>query len=184
MTERSSDFLKMNFLDAAMKDPQIILYAGIGVTAFIILLMLFFLITMKMDLSDMKKRYKKMMGGSNGEDLETMLTRNTNEILRFGEELEKISDDIKRVDSILERAITRVAIVRFDAFEDTSAELSYCLALLDDNNTGVIISTINGREESRSYAKPIINGKPSQFKLTKEEEQVLRDASEKKGVMI
>lgn len=174
----------MSFLNIAMPDNQIFLFAGIGIFVFIFLVMLFSLITMKMDLSDMKKRYKKMMGVSEGEDIETMLTRNTNEIIRFGEELEKISDDIRRANNILEHAITRVAIVRFDAFEDTSAELSYCLALLDDNNTGVIISTINGREESRSYAKPVINGKPSQYKLTKEEEQVLRDASEKKGIMI
>lgn len=173
----------MSFLNAAMTDTQFFLFVAIGVTAFIILVMSFFLITMKMDLSDMKKRYKKMMVGSEGEDIETMLTRNTNEIFRFGEELERLSQDARRLDYIVERAITRVAIVRFDAFEDTSAELSYCLALLDDNNTGVIISTINGREESRSYAKPIINGRSSQYKLTKEEEQVLRDASEKKGVM-
>lgn len=169
----------MKFLEDAMNNPQMLLMAGAGVAIFIILIMLFFIITMKMDLSDMKKRYKKMMAGAEGEDLETMFTRNTNEILRFSEELQKLSDDVVRIDSILERAITRVSIVRFNAFEDTSSDLSYCIALLDDNNTGVIISAINGREESRSYAKPIINGQPAPYKLTKEEEQVLNDAAGK-----
>lgn len=167
-----------------MTNSQTILLAGIGITVFIILVMLFFLITMKMDLSDMKKRYRKMMVGSEGEDIETMLTRNTNEILRFSEELERLSENVERVDSILERAITRVSIVRFNAFEDTSSDLSYCIALLDDNNTGVIISAINGREESRSYAKPIIKGEPAPYKLTKEEEQVLNDAAGKGRLVV
>lgn len=174
----------MNFLNAAMTNSSNILFAGIGITVFVILMMIFFLVTMKMDLSDMKKRYRKMMVGSEGEDIETLLTKNTNKILRFSEELERLSSDVGRIDSILERAITRVSIVRFNAFEDTSSELSYCIALLDDNNTGVIISAINGREESRSYAKPIINGKPAQYKLTKEEEQALNDAAEKGRLVV
>ena len=78
---------------------------------------------------------------------------------------------------LLDKAITRVAMVRFDAFEDTSSDLSYCVALLDNNNTGIIISGINGREEARTYAKPIVNGESVHYKLTKEEEQALREAS-------
>ena len=169
----------MNFLNDMMNNTntQFFLFAGIGIIIFI---MLIFMIMMKMDLSAMQRRYKKMMVGSEGEDIETMLTRNTNEIVRFAEDQKKLSEDIQRISNILEHAITRVSIIRFNAFEDTGSDLSYCIALLDDNNTGVIISAINGREESRSYAKPIINGKPSQYKLTQEEEKVLQDATGKR----
>ena len=46
-------------------------------------------------------------------------------------------------------------------------------SLLDNNNTGIIISGINGREEARTYAKPIVNGDSVQYKLTKEEEKLM-----------
>ena len=169
----------MSFLNGAMTDIQFFLFAGISVVIF---LMLIFIIMMKMDLSSMERRYKKMMVGSEGESLETMFTRNTNEIIKFSEEQKKLIEDVQRMDSILEHAITRVSIVRFNAFEDTSSDLSFCIALLDDNNTGVIISAINGREDSRSYAKPVINGKPSKYKLTKEEERALQNASTNAGI--
>lgn len=164
----------MGSLTAALTNTQFYVIAALG---FIIFIMLFLIITMKMDISDMQRRYKKMMAGSEGENIEAMLTRNTDEVAKFAEEQQKTNDDIKRIEDLLERAITRVAVVRFNAFEDTSSELSYCVALLDDNKNGVIISAINGREESRSYAKPIENGMSSQYKLTKEEEQALREAS-------
>lgn len=164
----------MGFLSAAMSDIQTYLFAAYGVIIFILLVLVVF---MRMELSDMQRRYKKMMGSSSGENLEALFTRNTDEISRFSADQKNMGDDIRRIDSLLEKAITRVSVVRFNAFEDTSADMSYCVALLDDNNNGVIISTINGREESRSYAKPIENGLSSQYKLTKEEEQALREAN-------
>lgn len=167
----------MSFLNGVTADNQIFLFALIGM-GIIIFIMLFFMITMKMDISNMQNRYKKMMVGSEGENLELLLTRNTNEIVRFSEEQQKLSDNVRRIEKILERAITKVAMMRFNAFENTGSDLSFCIALLDDNNSGVIISSINGREEARTYAKPIVNGSPSQYKLTKEEEHVLREASE------
>ena len=55
--------------------------------------------------------------------------------------------------------------------------MSYCIALLDAENSGVIISSLTGRDFSRSYVKPIEKGESPTYKLTKEEEQALRDAS-------
>ena len=163
----------MGVLNAAMSNMQSYLFIGYGVLIFILLILV---LIMKMDLSDMRLRYKKMMAGSEGESLEALFTKNTDEISRFSSEQKDVVENIRRIDDLLSKAITRVAVVRFNAFADTSSEMSFCVALLDDNNNGVIISAINGREESRSYAKPIENGS-SEYKLTKEEEQALREAS-------
>ena len=74
-------------------------------------------------------------------------------------------------------SLSRVAVVHFDAFEKTGNNLSWCLALLDRNNNGVVISSICGQETERSYAKPIEDGRaPSGYKLTREEEQALSQA--------
>ena len=144
---------------------------------FIFLIMLFIIITMKMDISDMQRRYKKMMVGAEGSDIEKMLTEHSDRMDRITQEQKNLGGEIEEISNLLEKAITRVAIVRFDAFDNTSSEMSYCIALLDDNSTGVIISAINGREEARCYAKPIVNGTSPQYKLTQEEEQALQEAS-------
>ena len=69
------------------------------------------------------------------------------------------------------------SVLHFDAFEKTGQGLSWCVALLDRNNNGVILSSICGQETERSYVKPIEAGRVSDnYKLTKEEEQVLRQA--------
>lgn len=163
----------MSVLNAAMTNMQSYLFIGYGVMIFVLIILVFII---KMDLSDMQRRYKKMMAGASGEDLETLLTRSTDEIARFSTEQRDVVERVRRIDDLLAKAITRVAVVKFNAFADTTSDMSYCVALLDDNNSGVIISAINGRDESRSYAKPIENGS-SEYKLTKEEEQALREAS-------
>ena len=55
------------------------------------------------------------------------------------------------------------------------SDLSYAVALLDAENNGVILSSIFGREDSRSYVKPIEGGK-STYTLTDEEQQALQKA--------
>ena len=143
----------------------------------IFLIMLFVIISTKMDLSEMRLRYKKMMTTSEGADLEQLLTNNASKIKRSLAEIERLDGEISAIKNIMDRAITRVAIVRYDAFEDISSDLSFSIALLDDNNSGIIISALNGRDSSSTYAKPIENGISTKYKLSKEEEQVLREAS-------
>jgi Protein of unknown function (DUF4446) len=54
-------------------------------------------------------------------------------------------------------AIQNFHLVRYDAFEDMGGRLSFSAALLDDHGDGLVITSINGRTETRTYAKPIRN---------------------------
>jgi uncharacterized protein YlxW (UPF0749 family) len=53
------------------------------------------------------------------------------------------------------QAMRHVAVVRYDAFTDTGGQLSWSLALLDDSGSGVVLTSIQGRNESRTYAKNV-----------------------------
>ncbi|TVP63191.1 MAG: DUF4446 family protein [Nitriliruptor sp.] len=68
----------------------------------------------------------------------------------------------------LRRDLSHVAIVRYDAFEDMGGALSFSAALLDERGHGLVISAINGRSETRSYAKAIVAG-DSEHSLSAEE---------------
>ena len=52
-------------------------------------------------------------------------------------------------------ALRHLAVVRYDAFGDMGGALSWSLALLDDGGDGVVLTSIHGRSEARSYAKSV-----------------------------
>lgn len=72
-------------------------------------------------------------------------------------------------------AVQRVGLVRFDAFEDMGGQLSFAVALLDAAGDGVVLSSINGRSETRVYAKQVERGS-SRHNLSGEEEEAIRRA--------
>jgi hypothetical protein len=73
------------------------------------------------------------------------------------------------------RALRDVAIVRYDALHEMSGQLSFSLALLNAVGDGVVLSSINGRAETRTYAKPVRAGKAVQ-ELSPEEAQAVHSA--------
>lgn len=75
----------------------------------------------------------------------------------------------------LQTSVRKVGLVRFDAFDDMGGNLSFATALLDEKGNGLVITSISGRQESRSYAKKIINGE-SEIALSKEEKEAIAQA--------
>lgn len=145
-----------------------------ALTAFLLLLVLYLLVTV----SRLKARYRQMMtGDETGRDFESMLLRHIEETHAVAAENRDLQADNRRISELLDRAVTRVGVVRFRAFEDMGSDLSYAVALLDAHNNGVVLSSIFGREDSRSYVKPIEAGK-STYPLTAEEDEAIRQASQ------
>lgn len=70
----------------------------------------------------------------------------------------KIDADYAEMKSLFTKSIQKVAVHRFCAFADMGGDLSYAVALLDNQNNGVIFSSIFGRQDSCTYVKPIENG--------------------------
>jgi hypothetical protein len=73
------------------------------------------------------------------------------------------------------RALRDLAIIRYDALNEMSGQLSFSVALLNAAGDGVVISSINGRSETRTYAKVVLGGTGTQ-ELSPEEEQAVRSA--------
>ncbi len=71
-------------------------------------------------------------------------------------------------------ALKNLAVVRYDAFEGTGGQLSWSLAILDDNGAGVLITSIHGRTEARTYAKSIVDWSCGQPLSSEEAEAVSR----------
>jgi hypothetical protein len=72
-------------------------------------------------------------------------------------------------------ALRHLAVVRYDAFGDMGGHLSWSLALLDDAGNGVVLTSIHGRSDARSYAKNV-TAWTSQQQLSPEEDEAIAHA--------
>jgi len=100
----------------------------------------------------------------------------------FAELREYVEDAAERLDARLadterrlDGAVTRHALVRYDAYNEMSGHQSVSIALLDSNRCGIVLSSIAHRDQARLYAKQIQGGN-SELRLSPEEEEVLRIA--------
>jgi len=63
----------------------------------------------------------------------------------------------------------KINITRYNPFEDIGGDQSFILSILDQDNSGVVVSSLHNRDVTRVYAKPIKNGEGDNITLSKEE---------------
>jgi hypothetical protein len=107
--------------------------------------------------------------------LRGVLQGQANQIKRLEDAVRALNRTDKKQDVQIRGSVRKVALVRYDAFEDVGGRLSFSCAMLDDQGTGVVLTSINGRQETRVYAKPI-NGGRSTYNLSSEEDEAIRQA--------
>lgn len=82
---------------------------------------------------------------------------------------------IKQIKSGLRDSLNHIAVVRYDALDNLSGRYSFSAAIVDDYGDGLIITTIHGRADTRSYLKEIMGGK-SEIDLSPEEQDAISTA--------
>lgn len=156
-----------------MHNPQML--AQLGLAAVVVA----WLVVLTVRQSRLRQRYAQMMSGEEtGATFEQMMLDHIKATDALAVDNRAIHDSLHEIADLLSRAVTRVAVVRFSAFENVGGDLSYAVAMLDAHNNGVVFSSLFAREDSRSYAKPIVAGK-STYPLTNEETQALKQAMAK-----
>lgn len=159
-----------NILEFLKSDMFLIIISVVCIVLFI------GLIALMIKLSKLNKYYKtfinKLGNGNNiEEDLETFMYR----VEKVEKQNGEINEFIKTLDNDLRKCIQKIGIVRYNAFKDTGSDLSFTLALLDENNNGVVLNGIYSREMSNIYAKPVEKGK-SKYTLSDEEKEAISKA--------
>jgi hypothetical protein len=107
--------------------------------------------------------------------LEALLEVQTAKIERLEQAVRAMHATDVRQQEQIEGGVRRVALLRYDAFEDVGGRLSFSCALLDDHGSGVVLTSINGRQDTRVYAKPVTQSS-STYNLSLEEEEAIRQA--------
>ncbi|AEY64304.1 DUF4446 family protein [Clostridium sp. BNL1100] len=161
-----SDFLT-NILN--MQFEILVLF---GICFILIIINCFMLIANIKKTNKLKIKYRKFMNGLSDRNIEELLEtclNNTNSVSTKNREIELQINNIERR---LLQCIQKVGIVRFNAFDNVGSDLSFAIALLDNNDSGVVISGIYSRESSSTYSKPVVSGK-SKYTLSAEEIQAI-----------
>lgn len=159
-----------NILDFLRTDTFLIAMLAISILSIILLVFNY------LKLNKIKREYsefmKKLGSGKNiDEDLKAYIGR--------VEKVENLNKEIiqycERLDKTVDTCIQKVGMVRYNAFKDVGSNLSFALALLDNNNNGVVLNGIYSRDNSNIYAKPLKDGK-SEYVLSEEEKEAIEKA--------
>lgn len=137
-----------------------------------ILILLIWNIILSVSLVRARSRYKKMMRGSSNKNLEQMMADYMSSIDTTVGRIEILNQDMVHLKEQTDRCIQKFNIIRYNAFAEAGSDLSYSIAMLDNYNNGAIITSIYGRNETVTYAKPVESG-ASRYPLSVEEELVL-----------
>lgn len=94
-----------------------------------------------------------------------------NDVLGLRQEVAALRLDV-------ENSLRNLTVLRYDAFGDVGGKLSWTAVLLDDQGSGLLLSSIHGRTEARTYAKSVAEWSSDQ-QLSPEEEEALTHARQR-----
>jgi hypothetical protein len=124
----------------------------------------------------MRARRRTMRAGlPSGRKVAVQLEEQGSAIERLEAAVRKLALGERHLDELAQESIQHVGLIRFDAFEDMGGRLSFSAALLDGHGDGVVITSINGRQDTRCYAKRVTGG-ASAHNLSDEERQAIQEA--------
>ncbi len=147
------------------------IYFWCALAAAIVVLVLWVL-AVQLRLNRVVFSHNRLVGGVDEGNLEDALGRQIAYILEAKSRVETLQGDLTRLTDLLQCAVQRVGLVRFNPFDDTGGDQSFALALLDARGDGIVLSSLFARRETRIFAKPVQGGRSTHV-LTAEEQKAI-----------
>ena len=123
----------------------------------------------------LRQRMRRLVGNGEGAGLDEILDRQFRRLDTVAERLEALNRLHQELETLSQRSIQKVGVVRFNPFADTGGDQSFAIALLDAEGNGVVLSSLHGRADTRIFAKQVQAGR-SKHALSDEEQDAIRKA--------
>lgn len=137
------------------------------------LVMSVFLFLKTRKLSD---RVEKLIAQTGGESIEETLFEHYDRFKKMESMLSALDNHHTATAMTATRSVHNVGMVRFNPFPgEIGGDQSFSIALLNGNETGIILTSLHSREGTRIYAKPVTNGS-SEYNLSREEQHAIDEA--------
>ncbi len=147
-------------------EPQWLILIGVN---FLLILILFLMnASSRSKIKKLKQKYNRLMNGVSEGNLETVLEDCMDKVNMVVGKNNELEYSINEVERNMYYCVQKVGIVRYNAFDNVGSDLSFSIALLDNNDDGVVFSSLYSRDSSSTYAKPIAGSK-SRYALSAEE---------------
>ncbi|MBI2034569.1 MAG: DUF4446 family protein [Candidatus Levybacteria bacterium] len=91
-------------------------------------------------------------------------------------QIKQIISRCEQIEDHALRYVQKLGMVRFNPFDDVGGDQSFCIALLDQHDNGLVISSLHSRTGTRIYAKPVKSGKGTKYPLSKEEQESINSS--------
>ncbi len=131
-----------------------------------------FLLAM-LEVRRLKNKFDRFMRpNSKNHNLELQLTEYLEEVREIKAKNDGIFEDIEDIKRVLKTGIQKIGIVKYNTLEEIGGELSYAIALLDQNDSGIVLNSLYYRDGCYTYAKQIIAG-DCLTPLSEEEQQAI-----------
>ena len=145
----------------------VVLALFLGTVALFVALGVFF------SLASVRRRLVVSLGRGRQEDILQAVSSQIEQVGGLRTDIRQLTAELQRLGEVFRGALQRFAVYRYDAFEDMGGQLSFSAAILNDHGDGLVISCINGRQEARTYAKPVSRA-TSPYNLSPEEQEAIR----------
>lgn len=155
-------------------DPDVVAIIAVA-TAGACGVLLIVVLVLALRLRALHRRYEVAIGDAPAEDLVAAVATQARSLKQVASDLRTVHGNTETLRELHRGAVSRLGLVRYDAFPDMGGMLSFSAALLDERGDGIVLSAINGRQETRSYGKPIREG-TSEHSLSDEEQEAVRAA--------
>lgn len=143
----------------------------IAVLVVVIMILAGLLFSVKGKLNALQSKYDYFTQGKEA-NIDVVLTDTLTELHKTQAELAVLQEKHAKLQAQVQGCLQNVKLIRYDAFDAMGGEMSYSLLLTDAKKDGILLTSIYGREESRSYVKDIKEGKSS-YPLAEEEKKLL-----------
>lgn len=152
------------------------LLIGMAVVILILLIVLILLVVQIKKIGKLNRRMDKFVSGKDGSSLEEEINSlfEDNKFLKTN--MDRNNKDIRSLYKNMEGAYQKMGLVKYDAFNQMGGQLSFCLALLDENDNGFIINSVHSTEGCYVYTKEVKLGQ-SDVALGKEEAEAMAIAT-------
>jgi hypothetical protein len=122
------------------------------------------------------KHYNQLTNGIDKTNLKEILEEVLIKTKASEAKIEKLEQWCLKLEKENAFCIQKVGLIRFNPFADTGSDQSFVLAILDRNNTGMVISSLHSRAGTRWYAKSVKSGRGIEHELSVEEEKAVKEA--------
>jgi hypothetical protein len=116
-----------------------------------------------------------LLGGDGKQDMVDFAVSLQGRVEDLHRAFDELAEALARVDRRVDTALSRTALIRYDAYEDTGGHQSASMAMLDSARSGIVLTAIQGRDYARVYVKQLDRGRTS-IALSPEEQQAVERA--------